>query len=107
MPKPPGISTFMPRACKSGLDEGQGAGQPCSGGEKGVPPPPPIPNPPSGAQPHLQDDEDVGEEDGGVQVVPPHRLHCAFGHVDGVVQHLQEILAAGLLVRVVLGEVAA
>ena len=76
-------------------------------GEGRVPPPPPIPNPPSGALPHLQDDEDVGEEDGGVEVVPPYRLHRALGHVYGVVQHLQEILATRLLVCVVLGQMAA
>jgi hypothetical protein len=53
----------------------------------------------------LQDDQYVTEEDGGVEVVAPHRLHGHLCYICGVLEHLEEVLILVLLVLRVLGQV--
>ena len=53
----------------------------------------------------LRNHQDVTEQDGGVQVVPPQGLQRHLRNVSRVGQQLQEVLALGLLVRLVLWQV--
>ena len=55
----------------------------------------------------LGDDEDVREEDGGVNVVAAHGLHGTLGDVRRAPQQLEEAFARTPLVLVVLGQMAA
>ena len=53
----------------------------------------------------LRNHQDVTEQDGGIQVVPAQGLQRHLRNVSRVGQQLQEVLALGLLVRLVLWQV--